>query len=374
MIPGGTGSCQLYCTSLASHTSNGTEIAHKHKSTTHSQSAAVEAALLLVHLTSSKMRRQRDASLSLQGSLLVAIAICAVVSGAPQSQATIEELLKDGDVGVSDTKMALVTLSTSSSSEEDSASSSSREVNVSDDLIFLARKTATQMPAAKHTEDASSSEELDEAPPTVAEVVPPIDMSAFVALIPARQVQAIADNYYRHDKEVQRAYAFLSSEFFAEMKQQILQLPEVLAFTRYLNASGLDVLKLTQTVVQATKATTTLALEPTDSTTVSAVEALGGVNGEPSLKELNGLHGLVDSVLDVLPQDQILATFFDKIETDQQFSRLIDSIGTPKFSKILSNLQNSVPIRNLIFELHNNGIYITRIVESLKAYFFLSSF
>lgn len=71
------------------------------------------------------------------------------------------------------------------------------------------------------------------------------------------------------------------------------------------------------------------------------MEALGGVNGEPSSKELNGLHGLVDSVLDVLPQDQILATFFDKIETDQQFSRLIDSIGTPKFSKILSNLQVS---------------------------------
>ncbi|XP_064543584.1 protein G12 [Drosophila montana] len=324
------------------------------------------------------MRRQRDASLSLHGCLLVAIAICAVVSGAPQSQATIEELLKDDDVGGSDTKVALVTLSASSSSEEDSASSSSREANVSDDLIFLARKTATQMPAAqqqeKHMEASSSSEELDEVPPTVAEVVPPIDMSAFVALIPARQVQAIVANYYRHDKEVQRAYAFLSSEFFAEMKQQILQLPEVLAFTRYLNASGLDVLKLTQTVVQATKATTLPALEPTDSTTVSAVEALGGVNGEPSSKELNGLHGLVDSVLDVLPQDQILATFFDKTETDQQFSRLIDSIGTPKFSKILSNLQNSVPIRNLIFELHNNGIYIARIVESLKAYFFLSSF
>lgn len=57
--------------------------------------------------------------------------------------------------------------------------------------------------------------------------------------------------------------------------------------------------------------------------------------------EVKGLQGLVDSVLDVLPQDQILATFFDKIEADQQFSKLIDSIGTPKFSKILSNLQVS---------------------------------
>jgi len=58
-------------------------------------------------------------------------------------------------------------------------------------------------------------------------------------------------------------------------------------------------------------------------------------------EQVKGLQGLVDSVLDALPQDQILATFFDKIESDQQFSKLIDSIGTPKFSKILSNLQVS---------------------------------
>lgn len=58
-------------------------------------------------------------------------------------------------------------------------------------------------------------------------------------------------------------------------------------------------------------------------------------------QQLNGLQGLVDSVLEVLPQDQMLATFFDKIEADQQFSKLIDSIGTPKFSRILQNLQVS---------------------------------
>lgn len=58
-------------------------------------------------------------------------------------------------------------------------------------------------------------------------------------------------------------------------------------------------------------------------------------------ESLNGLHGLVDSILDILPQDQILSTFFDKLETNEQFSKLVDNIGSPDFAKILHNMEVS---------------------------------
>jgi len=75
-----------------------------------------------------------------------------------------------------------------------------------------------------------------------------LDLSAFVALIPLQEVQSIAAQYYHHDAEFQRAYAFLASSDFADIKRKILQLPEVLEFTNYLGAHGLDVVKVMHAV------------------------------------------------------------------------------------------------------------------------------
>ncbi|KAL7737646.1 hypothetical protein ACLKA6_007754 [Drosophila palustris] len=336
------------------------------------------------------MKRERVASLSLHLSLI--IAICVAVGAAPRPHSSIEDVVMVEDiVSVNperkvDSNVALITLSESNSSEEESGSSS-KEDHVSDDLIFLTHKTQTQTQTQTqaHSDASTSEEELEEEEEeeTVATpiAVSPIDMSAFVALIPTRQVQAIVKNYYSHDAEVQRAYGFLNTAYFAERQQQLVQLPEVLAFTRYLNASGLDVLKLLKTVLQTIGPPgkeLPMTLEDNSSAacnelTLPIVDNLE-TNSTGQHGEVKGLQGLVDSVLDVLPQDQILATFFDKIEADQQFSKLVDSIGTPKFSKILSNLQNSAPLRAQLAELQNCRINIGQIVESLKSYFFLSSF
>ncbi|KAH8413828.1 hypothetical protein KR222_009001, partial [Zaprionus bogoriensis] len=200
--------------------------------------------------------------------------------------------------------------------------------------------------------------------------VPAIDMSAFLALIPREQVQAIVSKFYDGDREVQRAYVYFRSASFAEQQRQQLRLPEVQALLRYLNASGLDILQLGRTLK--------LAILPQHNP--FAGQDLDKVwqelEAQPAAAEpeLNGLQGLVDSVLEALPQDQMLATFFDKIEADQQFSKLIDSIGTPKFSRILANLQNSKSLRLQLAHLQSLHFDIPRIVDSLKSYFFLSSF
>ncbi|XP_034477064.1 uncharacterized protein LOC117783659 [Drosophila innubila] len=330
------------------------------------------------------MKRERIASLALNLGLI--ISICVAVSAAPRPHSTaqnedivmVEDIVSVNPEKNGDTSVALVTLSESNSSQEES-DSSSKEDTVSDDLIFLTHKTQTQTQSPTHI-DASASEELEEVtvPIPAISVATPIDMSPFIALIPTRQVQQIVSNYYRNDAEVQRAYGFLNSAYFAQKKQQLIQLPEVLAFTRYLNASGLDVLKLVTNVMQTIgPPSTDLPLTEEDNSSSACNELtlpVDNLEANTTTEQVKGLQGLVDSVLDALPQDQILATFFDKIEADQQFSKLIDSIGTPKFSKILSNLQNSAPLRSLLAELQNCRINIAQIVESLKSYFFLSSF
>ncbi|KAH8399067.1 hypothetical protein KR215_001650 [Drosophila sulfurigaster] len=327
------------------------------------------------------MKRERVASLCLLGSLL--ISICSVASAAPHSKSDdiimVEDIVSLSPGDKEDTNVALITMSESNSSEEDS-SSASKEDNASDDLIFLTRKSqtsnATQTQTQAHVDSSASEEELEEEETTTAtSTVSPIDMTAFVALIPTQQVHAIVSDYHRNDAEVQRAYRILSSRYFAEKKQLLIQLPEVQAFTRYLNASGLDVLKLVKDVLRAIGPSSTEVPTPQPETvTESASAPAEDISSSATREQVKGLQGLVDSVLEALPQDQILATFFDKIEADQQFSKLIDSIGTPKFSKILSNLQNSVPLRYQLGELQKCRINIGQIVESLKSYFFLSSF
>ncbi|XP_017149611.1 uncharacterized protein LOC108160256 [Drosophila miranda] len=317
------------------------------------------------------MRVQRI-PLLLQCPHLLLMALCAtsicLSMGHSDEIVMVEDLIKVEETGQPEdnsSTIALITLSESGSDEAEEKDESGQS-NVSDDLIFLSNKNKSQ---SQLSEDTSTSEEqsAEEQPPKESPAAQPIDLSAFVALIPAREVQSIASHYYHHDAEVQRAYTFLSTSFVA-IKHQMLQLPEVLAFTRYLNASGLDVLKIMDSLAKASKPSS-LDL-PTNSAAANASDWGSTTTREP----LNGLHGLVDSILDILPQDQLLATFFDKTESDKQFAALVDSIGTPKFAKILSNLQNSVPLRNLIFVMHSNGIYVERIVESLKSYFFLASF
>uniref|UniRef100_A0A1I8PJG8 DUF4476 domain-containing protein n=1 Tax=Stomoxys calcitrans TaxID=35570 RepID=A0A1I8PJG8_STOCA len=284
--------------------------------------------------------------------------------------------------------------------------------------------------------------------------VTPLDLSDFLALIPAKKVKTIVCHYYRNDPEVQRAQAFMDSQDFISLKHHIITIPEMSAFLRYLNSSGLDLVhfvtaltnlttnvmvadevacstekgqmtvhgegslsssaaietndieygvKQMETASAVTTATTTTetivssnieiqthppsspsasassiqtpttesAFTPTMATSTSATM---DTESTTIKEQLNGLHGLVDSILDVLPQDQILATFFDKLESDEQFSKLVDNIGSSEFSKILNNMQNSMALRNLIFTLHNNGVYVIRIVDSLKSYFFLGGF
>ncbi|XP_016999460.2 protein G12 [Drosophila takahashii] len=237
--------------------------------------------------------------------------------------------------------IGFVTLDGTASDE----SEESGESNTSDDLIFLSRKK----PIA-----ANNS----------------VDLSAFVALIPLQEVQTIAAQYYHQDADFQRAYAFLASSDFADIKRKILQLPEVLEFTNYLGAQGLDVIKVMHSVAGVFKPSILGPMVVNEATKAPTTEDGSSAAGEPQ----SGLHGMVERVLEILPQDQLYALFFDEFESNKQFSAFVDSISSPKFAKILSGLQNSLPLRNLLFVLHNNSIYVERIVESVKSYLSISSF
>lgn len=58
-----------------------------------------------------------------------------------------------------------------------------------------------------------------------------------------------------------------------------------------------------------------------------------------------GLNGLVDDILALLPQDEIILLFFDKLETSNDFSYFFEQIGSGDFENVLNMLQVSIIVR-----------------------------
>ncbi|ALC41682.1 CG4409, partial [Drosophila busckii] len=82
-------------------------------------------------------------------------------------------------------------------------------------------------------------------------VVEQLNVADFLALLTAPQLKQTVSSYYRQYPDVQRAFRFLSCAYWLDLMVRTESMPEVYAFTSYLNASGLDVPKLIKIVVLA---------------------------------------------------------------------------------------------------------------------------
>ena len=52
-----------------------------------------------------------------------------------------------------------------------------------------------------------------------------------------------------------------------------------------------------------------------------------------------GLNTLFDDIFDLLPQDEIVSLFFDKLETSTEFSILVEKLGSEEFDQIVDSLK-----------------------------------
>lgn len=100
---------------------------------------------------------------------------------------------------------------------------------------------------------------------------------------------------------------------------------------------------MTQNALPPTTSPAIIIEEAMSITTTRATAAASNFEEPVTQKaeQLNGLHGLVDSILEILPQDQILATFFDKLESDENFRKFVNNIQRPAFAQILSRMEVS---------------------------------
>ncbi|GAB0091784.1 Insect allergen-related [Sergentomyia squamirostris] len=193
------------------------------------------------------------------------------------------------------------------------------------------------------------------------------DIDDFLDLIPKEEVQNLTQKFYYGDGEVRFAYAYCQSDEFLALREKILNLPEVKDFLNYLNESGLNLVELVNKLAK-------IVGPPSDHVTLSEEEeeeedSAEDTSNPDNASQLGGVSGFVDAIVSILPQDQILSLFFTKLETSSAFSNLIERIGSSEFERVLDFVENSRELKSLLATLHQHGIDVSKIVQSIQAFF-----
>ncbi|XP_055690490.1 uncharacterized protein LOC129793967 isoform X2 [Lutzomyia longipalpis] len=188
------------------------------------------------------------------------------------------------------------------------------------------------------------------------------DIDDFLDLIPKEEIQNLTRKYYFGDSEVRFAYEYCQSDEFLALREKILNLPEVRDFLKYLNDSGLNLVELVNKLAGIVGP----PREPLDTSEEASLEE--STNPESATHQ-GGVSGFVDAIVGLLPQDQILSLFFLKLETSSAFSNLIERIGSSEFERVLDFVENSRELKSLLATLHQHGIDVSKIVQSVQAFF-----
>ncbi|XP_053687122.1 protein G12-like [Sabethes cyaneus] len=178
------------------------------------------------------------------------------------------------------------------------------------------------------------------------------DFDDFVALLPFEDIVAVAMRYFLTDKEVQAAVQYITGPEFAAVWDQVFALKEVLDILDYLEEAG----------VRAYDAVNELA------------DLIGVKPVKPSLMirqavSIRGLNDLIEEVLALLPKEELLALFEQKMETSAEFKAFFEKLQSTEFQSLVDFANNSSELQSLFDKLREHGVDVDQFFELVKGFF-----
>lgn len=167
-------------------------------------------------------------------------------------------------------------------------------------------------------------------------------LESFLTLVPADKVQNMTAEAYLESAAVREASNFLRTREFRDAKDKLLDAPEVQAFVKFLNQSGLNLVRFVRKVGRLTGVPVTIRSdtgEEMDSSENSTEEE--ELQAVASSEAATVLTQLVDKVLAEMPQEQFFAVFFEKMESDTELSEFVERLNGDEFEAILLKVQVS---------------------------------
>lgn len=185
------------------------------------------------------------------------------------------------------------------------------------------------------------------------------DLRDFVALYPIEDIKSIVGSHLQ-DEELQDTIAFLRSDEFEEIAEQIANSPEVQAVDEYLKNADWP---WARTVIRAALAQRR-ALRGGRSSSASDSSSSGDV-----AVATGGLDGLIDDIISVLPKDELRALFFEKLQSSEVFRKVVQILTSDELRQLVANVAASESLRPLFQRIEENGVHAEKIKELVLALF-----
>lgn len=204
-------------------------------------------------------------------------------------------------------------------------------------VLTIATNSVWSAPAGNSSSSEESEEEVPE--PIVLELEEDItedtvleaSLERFLDLVPSDRIRNITADSYLENEPVREAFNFLRSREFLNAKDKLLASPEAQEFVKFLNQSGLNLSRFVRKVSNRTGIPTpNLNNEEAD---------FSGSSEEETTESATFVSQLVDKVLAELPQEQFFAVFFEKMESDTEFSEFVERLNGDEFEAILVKIQ-----------------------------------
>lgn len=207
-------------------------------------------------------------------------------------------------------------------------------------LLALLFATSSVLAATIAPGNSSSSEETVEIVDQEEEVEDSAleaSLESFLNLVPTENIRNVSAEAYLESEAVRESFNFLRSREFLDAKDRLLEAPEAQEFIKFLNQSGLNVTRFVRKVSNLTGIPATILNGEEMNLSGSSEEGLGATV----------LTQLVDKVLAELPQEQFFTIFFEKMESDSDFSEFVERLNGDEFEAILLKVQ----VRWKIFQI-----------------------
>ncbi|CAD6240056.1 GSCOCG00002481001-RA-CDS, partial [Cotesia congregata] len=175
------------------------------------------------------------------------------------------------------------------------------------------------------------------------------DLDEFMALIPKIKVMTIFLDYMKNDAEVQAAMAYIKSEDFHQLVRAIEKMDHVKALYKYLYDSGLDIYR-----------------------EVNGIHGLIGMGPfEPfkmmkSTRRTGGMAGLIADIMLVLPKEKFKALYYEKLETSEEFKKLIERLKAPEFQEGIDLIFTNEEIQFIFQKMIAAGVDVKAILSVLS--------
>ncbi|XP_055704408.1 uncharacterized protein LOC129802527 [Phlebotomus papatasi] len=182
------------------------------------------------------------------------------------------------------------------------------------------------------------------------------DLQDFADLIPTNQVIGIVLSYIITDREVQELYGYARSDEFKKLYERAITSEAVHDLVLLLESYNLPVI---QTVNQIASLLSLPEYEPRNEDVINYLVK----------RPHQGVTGLVDDILRLLPREELIGLYVEKLLKSPEFRELHKNIASPVTARAAAKVIANQDVRRAYMELHRRGLNLFLISKQVVAYF-----